>query len=143
VEERPAPRATIGTAQYQTCRVEDARANQVRRIALWVVGAFLAGAFIAGPGLLPLGIGALATFMIGAVALRGPERAALAGGAATVLGALFLSAVSQSIESCARFNRQPGGRCEMGDGTPFVVIALLFLGMGLALTILAVRRRAR
>ena len=112
-------------------------------IALWVVGALLGAMFAVAPSLLPLSAGALVTFVVAVLALRGPARSALAGGTCTTLGALFLYFTQRSIESCAQFNRQPGGSCVMGDSTPFIVTALLFLLAGLVLSFLALRRRTR
>jgi len=112
-------------------------------VAHWVVGALIGVTFALTPSLLPLSAAALVTFVVAVLALRGQARFALTGGAGTTLGLLFLYLTQRSIESCAQFNRQPGGRCEMGDSTPFIVIALLFLLAGLALSLLALRRPAR
>ncbi len=112
-------------------------------VAHWVVGALIGVTFALAPSLLPLSAAALVTFVVAVLALRGPARFALTGGTGTTLGLLFLYLTQRSIESCARFNRQPGGRCEMGDSTPFIVIALLFVLAGLVLSFLALRRRAR
>jgi hypothetical protein len=111
-------------------------------MALWVVGSILGVAFALAPSRLSVSAGALVAMGAGMLVLRGLERAALGGGAATVLGILFLAFTAQAIERCAQFNRQPGGRCEMGDSTPFVLVALIFLACGATLSALGFARRS-
>src|SRR5207253_8002606 len=113
-KEAPHPSARIGRRRYQTRHVQDARLDQVSTaVAHWVVGALIGVTFALAPSLLPLSAAALVTFVVAVLALRGQARFALTGGTGTTLGLLFLYLTRRSIESCAQFNRQPGGRCEM------------------------------
>ena len=127
---------------YQSGHGGDARADQPRRrLALWVSGAVLAVAFALAPSALPLSAGALALFLVLMLWSRtAGDRPAVAGGAATTLGGLFLHFTQRSIEQCAAYNTGPNSHCEMGDSTPAVMIASTFLLLGLALTAWAFRR---
>ena len=109
-------------------------------MAFWPLGAILALAFGTALGNIALGGMALLAFVLILFALKGPARAALAGGAATALGALFLFFTQRAIEHCAQFNRQPGGSCSMGDSTPFVLGAAIYVAVGLALSYVAATR---
>jgi hypothetical protein len=117
--------------------------NLARRLAFWPVGSLLALAFASMAGGPALGGMALLTFVVILFSLRGPARAALAGGAGTALGALFLFFTQQAIEHCAQFNRQPGGSCSMGDSTPYVLVATVYVALGLALSYAAATRAGR
>lgn len=114
-----------------------------RRIALWAYGAFLGFAFAWAPSALPLSAGALVIFLFTFFMMRGFARAALAGGACSALGTLLLYFTQHAIDSCAQFNRQPGGSCSMGDSTPFFLVATVFVGAGLVLSYLGIKIKAR
>lgn len=61
-------------------------------------------------------------------------RPAGAAGFLIPVGADWLLSLQRATEQCADINLQPNTSCQMGDNSLLVVIGLLLLGCGLALT---------
>src|SRR5205809_6518363 len=73
-------------------------------------------------------------------ALLRPRPAGSAGYLSAV-GALWLLTLQRTTEQCAELNRQPNTSCETGDNSVLVLVGLLLLGAGLALTALPLMSR--
>ena len=76
-----------------------------------------------------------------AFALIRLRSAAPYGGLCLAVGVLFAFLDWRSVEQCESFNRS-GGFCEMLDPAPHALIALLFLGLGVALSAYGLLRRS-
>jgi hypothetical protein len=102
---------------------------------MWILG-FIAGlaTVVVTEFLFTLGIA-----MMVVVSLLRPRPAA-AGGACVAWGGAFLIAMWQAADRCAAFNRQPNASCTMGDNTPFAIVGVAVLALGLALSAYAILR---
>lgn len=100
---------------------------------MWILG-FIAGlaALVIMDCMFLLGIAAVVV-----VALLRPRPAAAAG---VAWGAGFLIVLWQAAERCAVFNRQPNASCTSGDNSPFAILGIAVLALGLLLTVYTVRR---
>jgi hypothetical protein len=68
-------------------------------------------------------------------------RPAGAGGYLTAVGALWLLTLQRTTAQCDELNRQPNASCQMGDNSLLVLVGVLVIGAGLALTTLLVVSR--
>lgn len=113
-------------------------------LRLWVVGTVLG---VAAGLVLPYTFSYYGVPFLVAIALA--VTAALlrprpAGSAAylTAVGVLWLLTLQRTSEQCAQLNRQTNASCQMGDNSVLVLVGVLLLGAGLALTaLLFVSRR--
>ena len=103
----------------------------MRPPSLWLLG-FAVGtagipmaSYVAFPGVIVLGLFALALVRSRSVALF--------GGLSLAVGAWFSFLEWRSVANCDAFNRG-GGSCTIIDPAPSVLIPLLFLALGVALS---------
>jgi hypothetical protein len=67
-------------------------------------------------------------------------RPAAAAGVCVAWGGGFLFVLRQAAERCAEFDRRPNAGCTMGDNSPFLIVGLAVLALGVVLTLYAVVR---
>ncbi|HEU5287587.1 MAG TPA: hypothetical protein VFV20_04230 [Candidatus Limnocylindria bacterium] len=104
----------------------------MRPPSLWLLG-FAVGiagipmaSYVAFPGMIVLGLLALALVRSRSVALF--------GGLSLAVGAWFSFLEWRTVANCDAFNRRGGGSCTIIDPAPSVLIPLLFLALGVALS---------
>lgn len=78
------------------------------------------------PLVLAVGLAVTATFL--------RPRPAGAAGFLIPVGAGWMLTLKRATEQCADINLQPNASCQMGDNSLLVVVGLLLLGCGLALS---------
>lgn len=105
---------------------------------LWAIGVVLG---VAAALVLPYtfslyGVPLLVAIGLAVTAALLRPRPAGSAGYLTAVGALWLLTLQRTTEQCAELNRQPNASCQMGDNSLLVLVGLLLLGAGLALTAL-------
>jgi hypothetical protein len=111
---------------------------------LWAIGVVLgvAAALVVPYTFSYYGVPFLVAIGLALTAALLRPRPAGSAGYLTAVGALWLLTLQRTTEQCAELNRQPNASCQMGDNSLLVLVGLLLLGAGLALTaLLFVSRR--
>lgn len=110
-------------------------------VSWWLFGALTGMTMLSvmrAPIAFPLALAGLVV-----IVARSPERAALGGGALVPTGVWFLYQLRAAVERCAEMDRSPTGSCSIYGVEEQGIAMLLYLAVGLGLTLYAALPRRR